>query len=39
MNEYENTDGVVCVVITNADGSIISMTKEAYLKSLEETTE
>jgi hypothetical protein len=32
METYTNLDGVECVVITNADGTTWSGTKEAYDK-------
>lgn len=39
MQEYENLLGEVCVIIENEDGSISSMTKAAYLESLNDDNE
>ena len=30
METYTNTEGIECVIWTEADGSMHSMTKEAY---------
>ena len=40
MENYKTIDGLDCVIVTNADGSVWSGTKEAYdLSQVEHLTE